>query len=169
MRYTDKAKRIIQTKRGAHGAAAVEFALLLIPLLLMVAGVIEFGRTFWYYDALTKATRDGARLMSMADKDTIESTKGDAVDLVEAAANSAQVFPVFTKENVRVDCLSASYAVVACEDGTAPINVQVTIVDYDVTIGGWIPLVTPTGTATWGARLPPSTTMRYMCSGTGPC
>lgn len=158
-------------KRGKleNGVAAIEFALLLIPLLLIVAGVIEFGRTFWYYDALTKATRDGARLMSMADKDTITSTKVAANDMVVAAANNAKVSPALASGNVSVECLNASYAVQTCVNGTAPANVRVTIVDFNVTIGDWIPFITPTGTTTWGATLSPSTTMRYLCSSTGPC
>ncbi|MDI1244349.1 MAG: pilus assembly protein, partial [Rhodoferax sp.] len=45
------------------GAVAVEFAFVIVVLLLIMAGLVEFGRTFWYADALTKATRDGARLL----------------------------------------------------------------------------------------------------------
>lgn len=146
-----------------RGVAAIEFALLLIPLLLIVAGIIEFGRTFWYFDALTKATRDGARLMSMADKDAIVSAMGDARDMVVAAAIAAQVSPALDPDdNVRVECLDASFVVQNCENGTAPASVQVTIVNFNVTIGSWIPFVTLSGTTSWNVTLSPSTNMRYM-------
>ena len=47
-----------------RGAVAVEFAILLIPLLTLVMGVAEFGRAIYQYEALTKATRNAARYLS---------------------------------------------------------------------------------------------------------
>lgn len=150
--------------RTQSGAAAVEFALVIILLLMIVAGVIEFGRAFWYYDALAKATRDGARLMSEAPSATINSGGLPAArSLVVAAANAARVSPVLVTANVQVSCLNAAYSPVACVDGTAPANVRVAITGYDVTIGGWIPFFLPTGGVTsFTPTLAPDTTMRYM-------
>lgn len=45
-----------------HGAAAVEFALVVIPLLLIVFGIIEFGLIFAQNQALGNGARQGARL-----------------------------------------------------------------------------------------------------------
>jgi Flp pilus assembly protein TadG len=50
--------------RLARGVAAVELALLLTPLTLLVFGVAEFGRAIYQYDTLTKSVRDAARLLS---------------------------------------------------------------------------------------------------------
>lgn len=47
-----------------RGVAAVEFGILLIPMLLMVCGVAEFGHAIYQYDNLTKATRSAARYLS---------------------------------------------------------------------------------------------------------
>lgn len=47
-----------------RGAAAVELVFLLIPLLLILAGVAEFGRAMVYYNTIVKGARDAARLMS---------------------------------------------------------------------------------------------------------
>lgn len=52
-----------------RGVAAVEFAILLIPLLLMLCGVAEFGRAIYQYDALTKATRGATRYLSQFSPD----------------------------------------------------------------------------------------------------
>ena len=51
-------------KRRQRGVAAVEFALLIIPMLLMVFGITEFGRAMYQYNTLVKATRDATRYLS---------------------------------------------------------------------------------------------------------
>lgn len=57
-------RRAMPFSRPQRGAAALEFALLLIPLLMLLGGVVEFGRAIYTYDALVKAARDAARLVS---------------------------------------------------------------------------------------------------------
>jgi len=52
------------TRTRQRGAPAVELVLLMLPLLLILAGVAEFGRAMVYYDTLVKGARDAARLMS---------------------------------------------------------------------------------------------------------
>jgi hypothetical protein len=151
-------KKLAQQRRQSQsGVAAVEFALVIILLLIIVAGVIEFGRAFWYYDALTKATRDGARFMSGVSTADIGDSVADAEDLVIDAANAANV-PGFDRGNVVVTCDDAP-----CTNGAAPEVVRVEITGYEVTIGGWIPIFLPTGGLTSFTReLAPATTMRYM-------
>ena len=147
---------------SARGAAAVEFAIVLTLMLLIVAGIFEFGRAFQYYDALAKATRDGARYMSGAPKATISSVAvSNAQGLVVTAANAANLKPQLTTADVVVTCLNAGGAAVACADGTAPANVEVSISGYTITIGGVMPFVTGTTSYT-GVPLGPHTTMRYM-------
>ncbi|MEN2470368.1 TadE/TadG family type IV pilus assembly protein [Burkholderia sp. GS2Y] len=48
-----------------RGVAAVEFALVLIPMVTLATGVAEFGRAIYQYETLTKATRDAARYLSI--------------------------------------------------------------------------------------------------------
>lgn len=140
-----------------RGVAAVEMALVIIPLLLIVAGIIEFGRTFWYYDALAKSTRDAARYVSntrvsptVGVNDTI---KTNAELMVVNAVNAAKV-PNFTADNVDVVCDPT--------DCIAPNYVTVSITGYSISIGSWIPIIFYTGTSSWVARPAPATTMRYM-------
>jgi Flp pilus assembly protein TadG len=47
-----------------RGVAAVEFALLIIPMLVMVFGITEYGRAMYQYNTLVKSTRDAARFLS---------------------------------------------------------------------------------------------------------
>lgn len=149
-------------RRGQRGVAAVEFALVLFVLMVLVSGTVEIGRTIWYFNSLTKSTRDGARLLSMTPAAELSSGAAAAKNLVVAAASAAGV-PDLTTANVDVSCLNTSFAPVACVDGTPPANVKVAIVGYNVVLGGWIALFDASGGATTtDTALAPHTTMRYV-------
>lgn len=51
--------------RKLRGVAAVELAILLVPLVIMTFGMTELGRAFYYYNSLLKSTRDASRYLSM--------------------------------------------------------------------------------------------------------
>jgi Flp pilus assembly protein TadG len=60
-----------QVSHGSErGAAAVEFAILLPLLLMLVLGTIEFGRAYNAQITLTNAARDGVRVMAIANDPT---------------------------------------------------------------------------------------------------
>lgn len=60
-------------RRWMKGVAAVEFGILLIPLVTLAFGVTEFGRAIYTYNTLLKSTRDAARyLTSQTPGDTSE-------------------------------------------------------------------------------------------------
>ena len=52
--------------KNQRGAAAVEFALVLVPLLLIVLGTIDWGYYFYIREVVTNAAREGARAGSIA-------------------------------------------------------------------------------------------------------
>ncbi|MDP3192125.1 TadE/TadG family type IV pilus assembly protein [Rhodoferax sp.] len=146
------------------GAVAVEFAFVIVILLLIMAGMVEFGRTFWYADALTKATRDGARAMSSW---PIESISSQGLDVARAmtqnSANAANVSPLLVPGNVQVQCLNEAFNAVACTNGTPPANVKVSITGFTVTLGEWFPFIGQDSLISLGSiALAPHTTMRYM-------
>lgn len=148
-----------------YGAAVVEFALILALLISLMAGIFEFGRAFRYYDAFIKATRDGARLMSVSDKATIATAGVQAAKEAVAFAVADQLagagVPNFTTGNVAVTCLDDSFNDIACANGTAPGGVRVQIVGYDMTIGQYIPFLLG-ASSSYSATLSPHTTMRWM-------
>lgn len=147
--------RINSMTQPERGAAIVEFALVIVPLLLIIAGIVEFGRTFWYYDALAKSTRDAARYVSNTRVSTTvgvdSDVKDNAKNMVLNAVNAAKV-PSFSIDYVNVVCDPT--------DCVEPTYVTVEVVDYPVTIGAWIPIVFYTGNV--NLTLSPATTMRYM-------
>lgn len=151
------------TPRRQSGSAGVEFALLLIPLLLMAGVIVELGRAFWYYDALAKSTRDAARLLSMAAPESF-ATDGipSAEALVVNAAHAAGVPAALDADDVAVTCYDVDYREKACADDDPPYYLRVDV-SYVLTIGDLFPVVFPTGSlAPLPVTLAPATTMRYM-------
>jgi Flp pilus assembly protein TadG len=67
--------------RGQVGAAAVEMALVLPLLFLLIFGIIEFGFIFNRYITVTHAAREGVRVYALPGK--------TAADGVAAAQSSA--------------------------------------------------------------------------------
>ena len=52
-----------------RGAAAVEFALIASILFTLLFGIMEMGRVLFYWNTATEATRLGARLAAVCNKD----------------------------------------------------------------------------------------------------
>jgi Flp pilus assembly protein TadG len=64
-----------------RGAAAVEFALLLPVLLLIVFGIIDFGRALNAQITLTQAAREGARLDALGQPNVVSRAQAAATGL----------------------------------------------------------------------------------------
>jgi Flp pilus assembly protein TadG len=80
--------------RRDRGAAAVEFALILPVLLLMVLGMLEFSRAYNAQISLSGAAREGAREMAI---------HGDADDAIAAAIAAApSVNPAVTAGDITI-------------------------------------------------------------------
>lgn len=62
------------SRDSERGAAAVEFAILLPLLLMLVLGTIEFGRAYNAQITLTNAARDGVRVMAINNDPTAAKT-----------------------------------------------------------------------------------------------
>lgn len=72
--------------RGDRGAVAVEFAILLPVLLLILLGIVDFGRWYNAKVSLTQAAREGARLEALGNYDQAR-TEGAAGGLDGASAS----------------------------------------------------------------------------------
>lgn len=144
-----------------RGGVVVEFALLLPLMLTLLAGIFEIGRAFWYYDALSNATRNAARAISASNKATIATAAIPAAKAQLADAAASAGIPSFSSSNVTVACLDTALNDTACADGSAPTGVRVTISSYQVAIGNYIPFIIG-NSAMYTVNLAPSTTMPYM-------
>jgi hypothetical protein len=64
--------RLRQAAGREEGAAAVEFALIVGLLAMLVFGMMEYGLAFWQLQSLRAATREGARVAAVGgDSDQI--------------------------------------------------------------------------------------------------
>ena len=73
--------------RGRSGQSLVEFALVVILLLLLVVGIVELGRVWNLYQVLANAAREGARLASLPSGFTTTAAVTDRIQGYLATAN----------------------------------------------------------------------------------
>lgn len=144
-----------------RGVAAVEFAFLVLILLLIAAGLVEFGRALWYYDALAKGTRDAARYLSVVPAGQLPTLLQAARGRVLDAAAAARV-PAVLASQIEVNCVPTPCSAVTRADEVSRIQVAVR---YPLTLGDFFPLIRlPDDTATRALTLGPQTTMPYLWS-----
>ena len=98
--------------RGERGASAVEFALIVPLLIMLVIGIAEFGHAFQVQGTLSAAAREGVRAMAL---------QNDPAAARTAVRNaSASLSPAVTNTQIVVTPS-------ACPTTGGPTNVRVTI------------------------------------------
>ncbi|WP_243360151.1 TadE/TadG family type IV pilus assembly protein [Fundidesulfovibrio terrae] len=113
---THEAKR-----KNMGGATIVEFALVLLPLLLMLMGCIEFGRYFWAQHVLSSAAAEGARMAILTD-----ATDAQVNDRIVQTVSDGGISAVPT------------YSFTARTPGEA-ITVTVSVPYNVIALGGFVP------------------------------
>ncbi|VBB06615.1 Hypothetical protein LUCI_1851 [Lucifera butyrica] len=81
-------RRIVSYIRNNRGQSMVEFALVLPVFLLLVAGMMEFGRVMNQYLVVTEAAREGARSAAVGNDD---ATVIAAVNAAASTINQGQL------------------------------------------------------------------------------
>lgn len=130
-------------KLNERGASAVEFALLLPLLMMILFGIIEFGLAFYQQAILTNASREGARLGIVQSVPAITTEQiNERIDtyLSNAGITPSKVTPriitpgVVTGDNVTVNLtLPYDYVVLSGLVGLGPsINLKaVTVMRHE--------------------------------------
>ncbi len=104
----------------------VEFALIVPILLMLLVGIIEFGRAYNTTISMQSAAREGARAAALGNDGTVDAVVRDAAPSVD------------------IDAVAITQACVDGEDGEARVTVT-----EDFTFGiPFVPLGTRTLTAT---------------------
>lgn len=124
-----KSSHISSRSNHEQGASLVEFALVALLLILLLAGVVDLGRAFHSYIVITNASREGARYGS--------HFPGHAAGIVaavqqEAAGNGM----ILTTDNIQVTVPNPAHS-------GDTIRVEVSF-DFDTFMGGVLGLGTIT-------------------------
>lgn len=121
---------MMRENKKQGGVVAVEFAILLIPMVLIVFGITELGRAFYQYNTLVKVTRDAARYKSATNQGDKEA---EAKCLAVTGYPDVSCTRPPLMEGLNTNMVTISYAT-AVPTGSGTVNlVKVTINDPDAT------------------------------------
>lgn len=120
-----------QSTHTRHGAALIEFALLLVPLLILQLGVMEYSWFFFQQANVQDAARVGARIAAR--------TEG-----MDTAASAAQAEAELTLDRLGVDAGAATITVTsaASTDGGSTLFTVAVSCPYEPLLGVLVPLPT---------------------------
>lgn len=115
-----------------RGVVAVEFALVIIPMLLMVFGITEFGRAMYQYNTLAKATRDATRYLSTQAAGSGTGTAQCLAVYGNKTCAGSPLVPGLTTSMIDIcDALSCQGTHASISTGSGVVNlVTVTVRDY---------------------------------------
>jgi Flp pilus assembly protein TadG len=99
-----------------EGVAAVEFALILPVLALLLFGVLEFGRVWSQYQVFQGAAREGARCAA------VQATEFSDCDIQTSIQNAAEPYEPETTAAVQI---GGAPRAAGCTDGDQGEDVQV--------------------------------------------
>jgi Flp pilus assembly protein TadG len=85
-----------------EGVAAVEFALILPVLALLLFGVLEFGRVWSQYQVFQGAAREGARCAA------VQATEFSDCEIQPAIDQAAAPYDPATDATVSIECTDAT-------------------------------------------------------------
>ena len=107
-------KQVQSQARSERGQSMAEFAVSLVILLTLLAGVVDLGRMFFAYIIIRDAAQEGAVYGSIASKGNLTILKTEIEDRVKAAftdpSDSSNVPIDITNLYVQTDFLGATCA-----------------------------------------------------------
>jgi len=131
------------TRRKEEGQGLVEFALILMVLVLVVFGVLDLGRAFHSLITITNASCEGARYLTKHPLDN----DNDFAGTKNAAINEADgAIIVLTPDQVEVTLCLDEDAITGCDSGT-PVRVEVSY-SFEFMMGFFSPASVPLTHAT---------------------
>ena len=114
---------VIKLARDQRAAAAVEFAIVVGPLILLLIGIMEFGRALWLLNALHYASEEAARCAS--NNIAMCGTSGQIQSFAASRSGAEFQGEVFTATSAACgNLVTASY----------PMNLMIPFGSYSVTL-----------------------------------
>ena len=144
-------------RRDDSGVQLLEVAIVLPILLLLFGAVAEFGRYFYEYTTVAKASRLGARYLASRSVNSASNYVGDAKNLVvygNTAGGGTPVLPGLTTANVQVIYAGGTSGI--------PETVTVRIINYKHQPVFDLGKLLNNTALTTNVDVKPSVTMRYL-------
>ena len=126
-------RRLPMKKGSQKGSVFIEFALSFLVLFSIFTGTFEFGYTFYAYNTLVNAVREGARYASLKPYDSASSTPSTAFNTAvqnmvvytnQSPANGATpILHGLSTSNVNLTVLA---------NGSAPLQMTVSISSFSL-------------------------------------
>jgi len=143
-----RAGRATASRASERGVVAVEFALVIPLLLLLLLGVIDFGRAMYVKNSLAYAASQGARVAAIHSSSWSSVASGAAADLNILKLAGATGSDTFT-----VTSTTACPADAAASSDTATVSVTVSVPFHWITPVGMLPAAgdinSLSATSTW--------------------
>lgn len=106
--------KLIRSNGREYGQSLTEFALSLVILLTLLAGVVDLGRMFFAYIIIRDAAQEGAVYGSIAPKDNLTTFENEVEERVREAftdpADASNVPIDISKMNVQTDIIGTTCA-----------------------------------------------------------
>ncbi len=120
--------RVLRAARTARkrGAAAIEFAIVLPIMLLMLFGIVEFGRIFTIRLSAQEAAREACRIAVLQSTQDPQDAEGPVVARITAIMNSAGV--------------PFSYVITPDTPANPQVTIRVTVPYNEVSLTGMLDL-----------------------------
>jgi Flp pilus assembly protein TadG len=112
--------------RARGGASAVEFALVIPPLFLLMAAVLEYGRLLWTREALQETAASAARCMGMTSSSCASGGAYSSANTTTYVKNVASTWGVpLTAANITLNN-STTCAGVSAPNGFSSVSLTYT-------------------------------------------
>lgn len=144
-------------RRDESGVQLLELAVVLPILMLMFAGIAEFGRYFYEYTTLAKATRLGARYLASKSVNSSTNYETIAKNIVvygNAAGSGSPILTGLTTDNVTVTYAGGTSGI--------PATVTVSISDFQHDPVFDLGALLKNSALSLAVDVKPSVTMRYL-------
>jgi Flp pilus assembly pilin Flp len=96
--------------RLQRGATTVEFAIIGIVVMVVMLGIIEFGRALFVINALTESTRRGARMAAVC---PVNDPKPASVAVYDDGSGNSSFVSGLTPANVLIEYLDTAGGAIA--------------------------------------------------------
>lgn len=101
----------LRDRRVPRGVAAVEFALVSVIFFMLLIGAMEMGRVLFYWNTTAEATRLGARLAVVCNKDA-----------AQVKSQMVALFPTLSAGDINLSYTPSACTVDTCQSVTVTIN-----------------------------------------------